>query len=75
MSLTIAAMSAYNEGHEIAEVWDCRKYVDKVVVVDDSINFSWDFYGIYGNDAAVDCRDDQGVYKKLTFVLIFEVES
>ncbi|MDP4117489.1 MAG: glycosyltransferase family 2 protein [Bacteroidota bacterium] len=36
MSLIIAAMPAYNEGHAIAEViMGCRKYVDKVVVVDD----------------------------------------
>jgi len=36
MSVTIAAMPAYNEAHVIAEVIKgCKKYVDRVVVVDD----------------------------------------
>jgi len=36
MSITIAAMPAYNEAHIIAEVIKgCKKYVDRVVVVDD----------------------------------------
>lgn len=36
MTLTIAAMPAHNEEHAIAKVvLDCKKYVDKVVVVDD----------------------------------------
>ena len=36
MTLTIAAMPAYNESHVIAEViLGCKKYVDKVIVVDD----------------------------------------
>jgi len=36
MTLTIAAMPAYNEAHNIADVIQgCKKYVDKVVVVDD----------------------------------------
>ena len=36
MTFTIAAMPAYNEGHAIAEViLGCKKYVDKVIVVDD----------------------------------------
>jgi dolichol-phosphate mannosyltransferase len=36
MTLTIAAMPAYNEANRIANViLGCRKYVDKVVVVDD----------------------------------------
>jgi glycosyltransferase involved in cell wall biosynthesis len=36
ITLKIAAMPAYNEGHVIAEViLDCEKYVDKVIVVDD----------------------------------------
>ena len=36
MSITIAAMPAYNEAHVIAEVIKgCKKYVDRVVVVDD----------------------------------------
>jgi glycosyltransferase involved in cell wall biosynthesis len=36
LNLTIAAMPAYNEGHVIAEViLGCKKYVDKVIVVDD----------------------------------------
>ena len=36
MAITIAAMPAYNEAHVIAEVIQgCKKYVDKVVVVDD----------------------------------------
>ena len=36
MTLTIAAMPAYNEANSIANViLGCRKYVDKVVVVDD----------------------------------------
>lgn len=36
MTRTIAAMPAYNEGHAIAEViLGCKKYVDKVIVVDD----------------------------------------
>jgi dolichol-phosphate mannosyltransferase len=36
MSITIAAMPAYNEAHVIAEVINgCKKYVDRVVVVDD----------------------------------------
>jgi glycosyltransferase involved in cell wall biosynthesis len=36
MPLTIAAMPAYNEESSIARmVLDCKKYADKVVVVDD----------------------------------------
>ncbi len=36
MSLTIAAMPAYNEERSITEmVLGCQKYVDRVVVVDD----------------------------------------
>lgn len=36
MTLTIAAMPAYNEAHVIAEViLGCKKYVDNVIVVDD----------------------------------------
>ncbi|AKB19820.1 MULTISPECIES: glycosyltransferase family 2 protein [unclassified Methanosarcina] len=36
MTLTIAAMPAYNESHVITEViLGCKKYVDKVIVVDD----------------------------------------
>lgn len=36
MSLTIAAMPAYNESHAIKEViLGCKKYVDRVIVVDD----------------------------------------
>jgi glycosyltransferase involved in cell wall biosynthesis len=36
LTLTIAAMPAYNEGHVVAEViLGCKKYVDKVIVVDD----------------------------------------
>ncbi|WP_332882012.1 glycosyltransferase [Methanosarcina horonobensis] len=36
MTLTIAAMPAYNESESIANViLGCRKYVDKIVVVDD----------------------------------------
>ena len=36
MSLTIAAMPAYNEERSIAKmVLGCKKYVDQVVVVDD----------------------------------------
>lgn len=36
MTFKIAAMPAYNEAHSIAEVIKgCKKYVDKVVVVDD----------------------------------------
>ncbi|QIB92900.1 glycosyltransferase family 2 protein [Methanosarcina mazei] len=36
MTLIIAAMPAYNEGHAIAEVVrSCTKHVDKVVVIDD----------------------------------------
>lgn len=36
MALTIAAMPAYNEEHVITEViLGCKKYVDKVIVVDD----------------------------------------
>ena len=36
MSLTIAAMPAYNEERSIARmVLGCQKYVDRVVVVDD----------------------------------------
>ena len=36
MSLTIAAMPAYNEERSIAKmVLSCKKYVDRVVVVDD----------------------------------------
>ncbi|AKB79971.1 Dolichol-phosphate mannosyltransferase [Methanosarcina horonobensis HB-1 = JCM 15518] len=38
MALTIDAMPAYNESESVANViLDCRKYVDKVVVVDDGI--------------------------------------
>jgi glycosyltransferase involved in cell wall biosynthesis len=36
LTLTIAAMPAYNEGHVIAEViMGCKKYVDKVIVAGD----------------------------------------
>lgn len=36
MSLTIAAMPAFNEERSIAKmVLSCKKYVDRVVVVDD----------------------------------------
>jgi len=36
MGVTIAAMPAYNEEHSIAKlILGCRRYVDKVVVVDD----------------------------------------
>lgn len=36
MTLVIAAMPAYNEGHVIADVIQgCKKYVDRVIVVDD----------------------------------------
>ena len=36
MSLTIAAMPAYNEERSITEmVLGCQKYVDRVIVVDD----------------------------------------
>lgn len=36
MTFKIAAMPAYNEAHSIAEIiMGCKKYVDKVVVVDD----------------------------------------
>ncbi|AKB43074.1 glycosyltransferase family 2 protein [Methanosarcina vacuolata] len=36
MTLTIAAMPAYNESNSIANIiLECRKYVDEVVVVDD----------------------------------------
>ncbi len=36
MTLTIAAMPAYNESKSIANIiLGCRKYVDKVVVIDD----------------------------------------
>ena len=36
MSLTIAAMPAYNEERSIARmVLGCQKYVDRVIVVDD----------------------------------------
>lgn len=38
MALTIDAIPVYNESKSIANViLDCRKYVDKVVVVDDGI--------------------------------------
>jgi glycosyltransferase involved in cell wall biosynthesis len=37
LSLTIAAMPAYNEERSITEmVLGCQKYVDRVVVVDDA---------------------------------------
>ena len=36
MPLTIAAMPAYNEAHAISNViLGCKKYVDKVIVIDD----------------------------------------
>jgi len=36
VTLTIAAMPAYNEAHNISDVvQECKKYVDRVVVVDD----------------------------------------
>lgn len=52
MTITIAAMPAYNEAHSIAEVINgCKKYVDKVVVVDDG-----------STDNTVDIAESLGAY-------------
>jgi dolichol-phosphate mannosyltransferase len=52
MTITIAAMPAYNEAHAIAEVIQgCKKYVDKVVVVDDG-----------STDNTVDIAESLGAY-------------
>ena len=52
MSVTIAAMPAYNEAHIIAEVIKgCKKYVDRVVVVDDG-----------STDNTVDIAESLGAY-------------
>jgi dolichol-phosphate mannosyltransferase len=52
MSITIAAMPAYNEAHVIAEVIKgCKKYVDSVVVVDDG-----------STDNTVDIAESLGAY-------------
>ena len=52
MSITIAAMPAYNEAHIIAEViTGCKKYVDRVVVVDDG-----------STDNTVDIAESLGAY-------------
>jgi len=52
MTITIAAMPAYNEAHSIAEVIKgCRKYVDRVVVVDDG-----------STDDTVDIAESLGAY-------------
>src|SRR5512133_553036 len=52
MTITIAAMPAYNEAHCIADVIKgCKKYVDKVVVVDDG-----------STDNTVDIAESLGAY-------------
>ncbi|MDD4378261.1 MAG: glycosyltransferase family 2 protein, partial [Eubacteriales bacterium] len=52
MTITIAAMPAYNEAHSIADVIKgCRKYVDRVVVVDDG-----------STDNTVDIAESLGAY-------------
>ncbi|MDI9394827.1 MAG: glycosyltransferase family 2 protein [Euryarchaeota archaeon] len=52
MTITIAAMPAYNEAHSIADVIKgCKKYVDRVVVVDDG-----------STDNTVDIAESLGAY-------------
>ncbi|KKH18691.1 dolichyl-phosphate mannose synthase [Methanosarcina mazei] len=52
MTITIAAMPAYNESHSIADVIQgCKKYVDRVVVVDDG-----------STDNTVDIAESLGAY-------------
>jgi dolichol-phosphate mannosyltransferase len=52
MTIKIAAMPAYNEAHAIADVINgCKKYVDKVVVVDDG-----------STDNTVDIAESLGAY-------------